>query len=126
MKASERATARGRAKLEARKKATDLFKQKQKEKAMERAKEIEKKKTKKEKTKKIAPNQEPMAAAPSVVKTNPFEEDLGVSNPFDEDQRGFSFGSDEGNPFLADIKAAASATSAASGGANPFYGQNEG
>uniref|UniRef100_A0A6P8I0Z8 Rabankyrin-5-like n=1 Tax=Actinia tenebrosa TaxID=6105 RepID=A0A6P8I0Z8_ACTTE len=123
MKASERATARGRAKLEARKKAIELFKQKQKEKAMERAKEIEMKKTKKDiKTKNAAPKQVSMATAPTVaVKANPFEEDLGVSNPFDEDQRGFSFGSDEGNPFLADIKAAESASS----GANPFYAETK-
>lgn len=40
-----------------------------------------------------------------VPKTNPFEEDLGVStNPFDEDM-GHSVSSDDGNPFLADIRA---------------------
>ena len=115
VKAMERAQTREKAKKEAREKAVEKFKEMQKTKAEKRIKESEKRQKTVKKEARVRPP--PTSSLGST--TNAFEQDLGSANPFVE--RGFSLGSDDGtNPFLDDIRAAASAASAVSGGLNPF------
>ncbi|XP_048582377.1 rabankyrin-5 isoform X2 [Nematostella vectensis] len=118
LRARERAVQRENAKKIARSKAIEKFKDMQRANAAELARQHTKekeKKNKKETLKQSKSKQAPAVNTP-VVKTNPFEEDLG--SPFDESaDQSLSFGSDTGNPFMDDIRAA---TGVAAGGLNPF------
>ena len=93
-----------------------MFQEVQRAKAEKRSQESEKRQRAGDRGSRSRPP--PASALGSTSKS--FEEDLGSStNPFED--RSYSFSSnDASNPFLDDIRAAASAASAVSGGMNPF------